>query len=163
MSSILECPALMIHRAVLEDILSLLDLEQTFPGDRLERSNFRYFLTKSKADVWIAEEKGLVLGDAVVVYRKGSKRARLYSIVVSPEARGKGIGAKLLAHAEKAAKKCGCSLMGLEVREDNKAAISFYGSRGYEGIGLRDNYYEDGAAALKMQKALPIKVEKLHV
>ena len=95
-----------------------------------------------------------MLGDAVVVYRKGSKRVRLYSIVVSPEARGKGIGAKLLAHAEKAAKKRGCSLMGLEVREDNKAAIAFYGSRGYERIGLRDNYYEDGATALQMKKRL---------
>ncbi len=145
---------LTIRHARIEDIPVLLDLEQTFPGDRLERSNFRYFLTKSKADVWIAEEKKLVLGDAVVVYRKGSKRARLYSIVVSPEARGKGIGAKLLAHAEKAAKKRGCSLMGLEVREDNKAAIAFYGSRGYELVVRVENYYQDGEAALRMETVL---------
>ena len=144
----------MIRRAVLEDISILLELEQTFPGDRLERSNFRYFLTKSQADIWIAEEKGLVLGDAVVVYRKGSKRARLYSIVVGPKARGKGIGAKLLAHAEKAAKKRGCTMIGLEVREDNKAAISFYGSRGYERMGRIKNYYEDSATALQMKKRL---------
>jgi [ribosomal protein S18]-alanine N-acetyltransferase len=152
MPTILE--PLKIRLAKLEDIPLLLDLEQTFPGDRLERSNFCYFLTKSKADIWIAEEKGLGLGDAVVVYRKGSKRARLYSIVVSPKARGKGLGATLLAHAEKVARKRGCTLMGLEVREDNKAAILFYDSRGYEIVGRTDNYYEDGETALRMKKRL---------
>jgi ribosomal protein S18 acetylase RimI-like enzyme len=154
MPQILERPVATIRRATLDDLPILLDLEQTFPGDRLERSNFRYFLTKSKADLWMAEENGVVLGDAVVMYRQGFHSARLYSIVVSPKARGKGIGAKLLAHAEDAAKARGCITIRLEVREDNAAAIGLYRSKGYDLIGRTDDYYEDGSTALRMRKRL---------
>jgi [ribosomal protein S18]-alanine N-acetyltransferase len=145
---------LMIRRATLEDVGVLLELEQTFPSDRLEKSNFRYFLTKAKADVWIAEENGAVLGDAVVLYRQSSHSSRLYSIVVSPRARGKGIGAKLLSYSEAAARERGCTTLRLEVRTDNEAAISLYRSRGYDLITQIDDYYEDGSSALRMRKRL---------
>jgi [ribosomal protein S18]-alanine N-acetyltransferase len=153
----LEIPAtqpLTIRRATLEDMEVLLELEQLFPGDRIKRSSFKHFLTKAKADVWIARENGVTLGDAVVLYRQGSGSARLYSVVVSPKARGKGIGAKLLARCEEAAKERGCITLRLEVREDNNAAISLYRSRGYDLIGRTDDYYEDGGAALRMRKRL---------
>jgi [ribosomal protein S18]-alanine N-acetyltransferase len=143
---------LTIRRATLEDMEVLLELEEVFPGDRIKKSSFRHFLTRAKADVWIARENSAVLGDAVVLYRQGSRSARLYSVVVSPEARGKGVGAKLLAHCEKAATKRGCTTLRLEVREDNDAAINLYCTRGYDLIGRKDNYYEDGGAALRMQK-----------
>lgn len=143
---------LTIRRATLEDIGVLLELEQLFPGDRIKKNSFRHFLTKAKADVWIARENGVILGDAVVLYRKGSRSARLYSVVVSPKARGRGVGAKLLTHCEKAAKKRGCTALRLEVREDNAAAIGLYRTRGYDLIGRRKSYYEDGGAALQMRK-----------
>jgi ribosomal protein S18 acetylase RimI-like enzyme len=157
MVEVLDRPAkntLTIRRAILEDIPILLELEQTFPSDRLEKSNFRYFLTKAKADIWIAEENGIVLGDAVVLYRQGFHSARLYSIVVSPKARGKGIGAKLLARCEAAAKERGCITLRLEVRADNDAAINLYRSRGYDLTARTDDYYEDGSTALRMRKRL---------
>jgi [ribosomal protein S18]-alanine N-acetyltransferase len=154
---ILESPAqqpLVIRRATLEDMEVLLELEQLFPGDRLERSNFRHFLTRAKADVWLAEEKSQVFGDAVVLYRQGSRSARLYSVVVSQKARGKGIGAKLLTHCERAAKKRGCITLRLEVREDNDAAINLYRRGGYDLTGQADDYYQDGGTALRMRKQL---------
>jgi ribosomal protein S18 acetylase RimI-like enzyme len=156
MAGVLERPAqtLTIRRATLDDVAVLLELEQLFPGDRLEKSNFKYFLTKAKADIWIAEENGVVLGDAVVLYRQGFHSSRLYSIVVSPKARGKGIGAKLLAHCEAAAKERGCITLRLEVRADNDPAISLYRSRSYELIARTDDYYEDGIPALRMRKRL---------
>jgi [ribosomal protein S18]-alanine N-acetyltransferase len=153
----LERPAkqtLAIRRATLEDVDMLLKLEQLFPGDRIKKSSFRHFLTKAKADVWVAEDNGQILGDAVVLYRQGSHSARLYSVVVNPKARGKGIGAKLLAHCEKAATKRGCTALHLEVREDNAAAINLYRTRGYDLTGRKDNYYDDGGTALRMRKSL---------
>lgn len=143
-----------IRAAKLEDIPALLRLEQTFPGDRLQGWSFYYFLAKSKADVWVIEAGGLIQGDAVVTYRKNSKRARLYSIVISPDARGKGMGGILLAHLEENAKQRKYNTLSLEVREDNKGAIKFYKARGYEVIGQKENYYEDGETALQMQKQL---------
>lgn len=153
----LEIPAeqsFTIRRAILEDMEVLLELEQLFPGDRIKKSSFRHFLTRAKADVWVARENSVVLGDAVVLYRQGSQNARLYSVVVSQKARGKGIGAKLLAHCEKAATKRGCTTLRLEVREDNETAINLYRKRGYDLTGRKDNYYEDGGTALRMQKSL---------
>jgi ribosomal protein S18 acetylase RimI-like enzyme len=145
---------LTIRRATLGDLEVLLELEQLFPGDRLEKSNFKYFLSKAKADIWLVEESGEILADAVVLYRQGFHSARLYSIVVSPKARGKGIGAKLLAHCEAAAKERGCITLRLEVREDNDAAIQLYRTRGYDFIGRTDDFYEDGSTALRMRKRL---------
>jgi ribosomal protein S18 acetylase RimI-like enzyme len=145
---------LTIRRATLEDVEALLELEQTFPTDRLEKRNFKYFLTKAKADIWIAEENGTMLGDAVVLYRQSIHSSRLYSIVVSPKARGKGIGAKLLTHCESAAQERGSTILRLEVRTDNDAAISLYRSRGYDLITAIADYYEDGSSALRMRKRL---------
>jgi [ribosomal protein S18]-alanine N-acetyltransferase len=153
----LETPSkqtIKIRRATLKDMGVLLELEQLFPGDRIKKSSFRHFLTRAKADVWLVEENRVVLGDAVVLYRQGSRNARLYSIVVSPKARGKGIGAKLLAHCEKAAKARGCSTLRLEVRKDNDVAIRLYRTKGYDLIGEKSAYYEDGGTALQMQKRL---------
>ncbi len=156
MTAVFERPAqtMTIRRAALEDIGVLLELEQLFPGDRLEKSNFKHFLTKAKADIWLVEENGETLGDAVVLYRQGFHSARLYSIIVNPKARGKGIGAKLLVHCETAAKERGCITLRLEVREDNDAAINLYRSKGYDLIGRTNDYYEDGSTALRMRKRL---------
>jgi [ribosomal protein S18]-alanine N-acetyltransferase len=40
------------------------------------------------------------------------------------------------------------------VRTDNPAAQSLYARRGYRRFGRREGYYEDGAAALRYEKAL---------
>jgi ribosomal protein S18 acetylase RimI-like enzyme len=42
----------------------------------------------------------------------------------------------------------------LEVRVDNVAAIRLYERRGYEVVGVTDDFYEDGSDALRMRKRL---------
>lgn len=133
------------------DLEALLDLEQTFPGNRLSRRSFQHLLTQGNAAVLVAENV-ILLGDAVVLYRQGSSRARLYSLVVAPEARGRGVGLKLLAEVEAAARLRGCTQVGLEVREDNAAAIRLYERAGFVPAGRADDYYEDHGGAVKMLK-----------
>lgn len=129
-------------------------LEQHFPGDRLSRRELRHFLLKAHADLWVYVEDGKVLGDAIVLYRRGFASARLYSLVVDPSARGRGVAAALLQQAEKAALDVGCVLMRLEVREDNHAAIRLYQQHGYQIVGHAADYYEDHSSAIRMRKAL---------
>jgi ribosomal protein S18 acetylase RimI-like enzyme len=95
-----------------------------------------------------------VLGNAVVLYRRGSRGARLYSLVTHPAHRGRGIGQRLLAAAEHAARRRRCSEMRLEVRPANRAAIRIYGKRGYEVTQRIERFYGDGADALRLVKAL---------
>jgi ribosomal protein S18 acetylase RimI-like enzyme len=140
-----------VRRATRADVDALEALEGVFPGDRIPRATFARFVDGG-ADVWIAERAGEVVGDAVVVYRRGFLSARLYTLAVAPRARGAGVAKALLARAERGARERGCVTLRLEVREDNEAAIGLYRRCGYEVIGHSADYYEDGSAAWRLRK-----------
>lgn len=55
----------------------------------------------------------------------------LHYIHLIPEYRGKGLGQKLLSHAEKWAKKHDCKEIRLGTAADNEAAVSAYTKAGY--------------------------------
>ncbi len=143
-----------IRRASVADIATLVELERTFPTDRLSARSFRHLLRRGHADVWVYEVSGRTLGDAVVLYRRNTHIARLYSLVVAPRARGKGIGSALVVWAERHAARRGCIELQLEVRPDNKAARALYIGRGYADRGTRPAFYEDGGPALRFGKPL---------
>jgi ribosomal-protein-alanine acetyltransferase len=136
------------------DLETLLRLEQNFPGDKLSKQSFKHFLTKAHADFLVLEADDEILADALVLYRKGSTSARLYSLVVDPKARGKGLARDLLEACETAAKTHACTQIHLEVREDNQAALALYEHHGYQKTATLKSYYEDGTAAIKMSKRL---------
>ncbi len=50
-----------------------------------------------------------------------SKVFKIHDVAVHPDARGMGVGTKLLKHVDQEAKDMGCSKVTLEVREDNPA------------------------------------------
>jgi ribosomal-protein-alanine N-acetyltransferase len=145
-----------VRRAVPADLDALVALEQTaFSGDRLSRAQYRRHLAGAGATVLVAEgTRAELFGSALLFFRKGSTRARLYSIATAPLARGRGIGATLLEAAERAALDHGCRALRLEVRVDNTAAIGLYERAGYRRIGRYAAYYEDGADAWRYEKAL---------
>ena len=55
---------------------------------------------------------------------------------------------------ERAALKRGCDRLRLEVREKNRPAIALYETLGYVRIGRYEDYYQDGASALRFEKQL---------
>jgi ribosomal protein S18 acetylase RimI-like enzyme len=143
-----------IRRARPADLDALAMLETRFPTDRLSRASLRRLLARGRADVWVAEIYGAVVGDAVVCYRRGSRRARLYSIVTNGAHAGRGIGRALLVACEAGAVARGCVRMALEVRPDNEPALRLYRRGGYAAAGVAPAFYEDGAPALRLIKAL---------
>jgi ribosomal protein S18 acetylase RimI-like enzyme len=139
-----------VRLASVDDIDQLLDLEQRcFVGDRLSPRSFRRLLRSASAATLIAETGYLLL-----LFRRNSKTARIYSVAVAPEARGRGTARSLVEHAEAHARARGCEVMQLEVRVDNHAAIRLYESLGYVGGERLDGYYEDGQAARRYRKPL---------
>ena len=145
-----------VRQAGSDDLAALVALEQSaFTGDRMSRAQYRRHLVSSGASMLVADAPGEgVLGSALVLFRRGSALARLYSIAAAPSSRGRGIGARLLAAAEDAARARGCRAIRLEVRVDNAAAIALYERAGYRCIGSYTDYYEDGADARRYEKSL---------
>jgi len=142
-------------RATERDLDGLVTLEnRVFPGDRLSRRSFKYYLDTPTAIMRVLRVDGELAAYSLLAFRKGSILARLYSIAVDPAFAGQGLGSLLLAACERDARKQQCVALRLEVRIDNKVAIALYERRGFTRFDRIDDYYEDGASALRFEKAL---------
>lgn len=141
-----------IRPARLDDLPSLLELERHFPTDRLSRRSLRRLVLQTQVGLFVYEENGVVIGDIVVLYRRNSTRARLYSLIVHPACQGRGIATALLSAAERAATQRGCDVLSLEVQADNGAALRLYQKMGYTVIARVENYYDDQSPALRLEK-----------
>ncbi|RMH15172.1 MAG: GNAT family N-acetyltransferase [Gemmatimonadetes bacterium] len=147
----------MIRPARPDDLDALEELENTcFAADRLSRRAFRRFLASRSALLLVddAGAEGGLLAYGLVLFRRTTSIARLYSIAVQPAARGQGIARALLERLEAEALVRGAVAVRLEVREDNEAAAALYRRLGYQAFARVSGYYEDGAAAVRMEKEL---------
>lgn len=137
------------------DLDALVAIEAAaFDGDRISRRSFRRLIEARTACVMVAEQAGVVVGYAVLLFREGTKRARLYSLAVNASRSGAGMGRALLTGAESGAKARGAATLTLEVRADNARAVRLYELNGFVRFGEKTNYYEDGATALRYAKSL---------
>lgn len=135
------------------DLDALMSLEErSFPGDRLSRRSLRRFLAGDGMVRVATDPTGEVLGAAVILQPRGSRRMRLYSLAVDPRARGRGVGRTLLLDVLAEAQRRGAAVVSLEVREDNAAARELYRSEGFHPSGIRPHYYADGARAMRMER-----------
>lgn len=143
-----------LRDAATADMPALLALETMFPGDRLSARQMRHHVSSPRARVRVVERDGAVVGYALLLLRRGSRIARLYSVAVDPAMRGAGLGAALLKDALQQAHEAACDRLRLEVREDNLPAISVYRRAGFAEIGRLPAYYDDGCAALRLERAV---------
>lgn len=146
---------IVIRKAGPADLADLLRIENSvFAGDRISRRSFRRFLDSAGACLLVAGGAEGIAGYVLLLLRRGTALARLYSLAVSPECKGQGLGAKLLEAAEAAAFDHDRIVLRLEVREDNTGARTLYDRTGYKALGRVADYYEDGCAALRLEKLL---------
>jgi ribosomal protein S18 acetylase RimI-like enzyme len=137
------------------DLDALLELEKvSFSSDRLSRRSFRHWIKSEHGHLWVVDEGGEILGYGLLWCHKGTRLARLYSIAIAPEARGRGLAKSLLEQLEALALKDGRLFLRLEVAKGNPAAISLYESMGYRIFGEYQDYYDDHSDALRMQKQI---------
>src|SRR5690348_956819 len=127
-----------IRAAQAGDLDALLALERSaFTTDHLSRRQYRHHLSNPNAAVLVAQGAAGVLGKAVLFFNARHDIARLYSIAVGENARGMGLGAALLAAAEREAHRRGRRRMRLEVSQTNPGAIHLYERHGFHRIGER--------------------------
>lgn len=99
------------------------------------------FSATHTADVLFS--RGLA-GDVVsgfAISRVVAGEAELLTIVLDPEARGRGLSAELLGHHARSVRRAGGEALFLEVATDNAPALALYRRAGFEEIGRRKGYY----------------------
>ncbi|WP_273820696.1 GNAT family N-acetyltransferase/peptidase C39 family protein [Pseudomonas asplenii] len=147
---------LVFRPATTDDLPALLQLEEhCFTSDRLTARSFHWMINRAHARLIVAQQADARLaGYALLLFHRGTSLARLYSIAIAPHARGIGLGRQLLQRSEACALDHDCAYLRLEVRTDNGAAIALYEHNGYRRFGLINDYYEDHADALRLEKRI---------
>jgi ribosomal-protein-alanine N-acetyltransferase len=99
---------------------------------------------------WVAAENEDVAG--FLVARQIAREIEILNFAVRRDARGKGVGAALLAAAFRWGKGLGAEQAFLEVRDSNLLALHFYERHGFSVTGRRPRYY-----AAPVEDALVLK------
>lgn len=144
-----------VRRVRKEDLSGMVELEnRSFEFDLFTRKQYRYLIAKANSTAFVLTVGKIISGSAIVLWRKNSTKAHLYTIAVDPALQGRGLGKRLLEVCLKEARRRGCDRFSLEVRADNKRAIALYKKAGYDITGRVVKYYEDDCDALQMEKRL---------
>ncbi|PMR73855.1 GNAT family N-acetyltransferase [Billgrantia endophytica] len=157
-----------LRQASTRDLASLFRLEQlAFTSDHFSRRQLWHLLNRAHALTLVVEcaasdgGEARLLGYGTLLLRRGSRRVRLYSFCVHPDARGSGLGRRLLEALEAEARSRGAEVLGLEVRADNRIALGLYRRMGFRLERWLDDYYEDGCAGWQMTKPLAPAAEAM--
>jgi len=137
------------------DLTQLIALEKScFATDRLSKRSFSHWIKSTQCVFLIAESHGQIVAYGLVIMRKGTRLARLYSIAVDQNIEGRGIGRQLLLALEKKTVAAGKLFLRLEVEKTNQRAINLYQAMGYKIFGDYEHYYENNGDAFRMQKSI---------
>ena len=158
--------SVIIRRAVAADLDAVTEIErQTSESPWSRESLAKDIEDMAKSIVLVAEFTDEARAEtSVVAYADAwcvAGEAQLNNIGVLPEYRGQGIGDALLFGLEAACRDFregsnpeGCSIMTLEVRRSNETAQGLYTKHGFEIVGERRAYYNNGEDAILMNKGI---------
>ena len=135
------------------DVLHAIEVS-SFDADRLSLRRFKHWIRVDHGILMVCHDKNTVIGYGLVWCHKGTRLARLYSLAVLEQHRGKNIAEGLLIRLENAAAERGHICMRLEVSKNNRAAIKLYERLDYRIFDEYTEYYEDYSDALRMQKGI---------
>jgi ribosomal-protein-alanine N-acetyltransferase len=141
----------MILPSSIEHLDRVCELEKQFGAEAFSRRSLRRFIMNESLVIFV-DNSGYVIGYAIVLRKKNSYKARLYSFMIDEKFRGNGLGSAYLSaliHEE-----TGVDGIILEASENNEPAIRMYHRAGFEVIQRVQNYYKDGSGAIKMLKKL---------
>jgi ribosomal-protein-alanine N-acetyltransferase len=106
-----------------------------------KEATFRTLMDRSGAVLRVLETRAIPVAGYAVLWCI-LDQGELANIAVAPELRNRGLGSFLLDQMTAEARSRGVESLYLEVRVSNFRARAMYGSRGFEEIGVRRDYYE---------------------
>ena len=135
---------------------AIIDLEtRSFsPTDRFARSTWRHLLgtarRRGSSVTLVARDGTLVIGALNTLLRRDGHTARLYSLAVDPQQRGRGIGGLLIRQLAEHLSPA-ITVLSLEVRSDNLAARALYERIGFTLYENLPGYYLDGGDGVRLR------------
>ena len=87
----------------------------------------------------ILQDKGKIV--AYSIMSVAVEEANIFTHVIHKNKQGKGYGKRMLNEMIRLAKEDAANTMYLEVRTSNESAIQLYHQRGFNELGIRNNYY----------------------
>lgn len=148
-----------IYIAESSDIANLIHLEEICFDSKLyssllNYSSANYAINKSNGLILVSKHLDFISGYAQLMFRNNSSLGRFYSLAVHPDFQGKGTANLLFKNAERVMSILGADTVILEIREDNRALKYRYEKFGYKIYRRIENYYPDGATAVKMRRSI---------
>ncbi len=131
-----------IRRMTLADVPAVAALEAACFATPWTLQDFEREMVENRvARYLVAEEAGRLLGFAGVhiILDEG----HITNVAVLQEARGQGIGRRLIEALLQYASNLGVRYLTLEVRPSNAPAIALYSSFGFIKVHVRKKYYSD--------------------
>jgi hypothetical protein len=150
-------PNMTVRRATAEDAAAIVAVETlafTDESDRFSLGQIRRLIANPRARVGVAVTDGTISGWCVGLIRSHLRwrSGRVYSVAVSPEMAGKGLGRALLNWSLETLEAEGVRRVYLEVRQSNQSAINLYASAGFVKIADLPAYYGPNADGIRMRR-----------
>ena len=125
----------------------------TPPGRRALESYFRGVLLVPERELFVGRLGGVVVGCAQLVRPARNNEAQAFGATLmhsftAPYARGHGLARELTLRVEEGARAFGYSVLNLDVRETQTAAIRLYESLGFERWGVHPAYARVGGRTI---------------
>jgi ribosomal-protein-alanine N-acetyltransferase len=140
--------SLFVRPAGEADLDTIARLEEAAFQDPWPREMLAYELCHPHAVLLVAGRGPDDPSDAYAAFRHAAGEAELLRVAVDPSARRRGLARALITEGLDRLREARIQACFLEVRVDNKPAVTLYESLGFAWVGLRRGYYRDGADAL---------------
>lgn len=119
----------------LADVMVIEKLAYSFPWSE----NIFADCLRAGYECWVIESEGTIIGYMVFMLAAGE--CHLLNLCVNPNLQNRGYGRQALNKMCTIASEKNATLVFLEVRPSNHAALNLYESEGFNQMGRRKNYY----------------------
>ena len=132
---------MILREMLVDDLDQVMEIEEELFSVPWTKEGFLTFLMKENGMFLVVEEKGRILGycGLLMVLDEGD----VTNVAVCRDRQREGIGNFLMESMIRLAEERGITMIHLEVRAGNEAAIRLYERQGFVRDGLRKGYYTE--------------------